>query len=134
MITNIKIFKHCEDFHGSYFDPEPMSQNDCDISIDHTSYNDFINQIIKNANNFFLNVKILQIWQKQGGQTLDITRENYGRRLSNIKICVLLKINGNSSQADMETIMSHHKERIKKSERTKAEVDRVKEIAKWHAK
>jgi hypothetical protein len=136
MISNIKIFKRYEDSHGnaSQNGIEQMSPNDYDISVHHESYNDLVNQINKSVNDIFFDVKILRIWQKQEGQTLDISRDTYERILSRDKLCVLLKVTGNTSQADMETIMKNLKERIENLERTIVRTKGVEETARWHAK
>ena len=94
MISEIKIFKRNEDNHinPSQNGIEPMSLNDKDISVNHKSYNGIVNQINKYVNDIFFDIKILEIWQKQGGQTLEINRDTYERIIPNVKICVLLKV------------------------------------------
>ncbi len=136
MISNIKIFKRYEDSHGgtNYSSTEPLSPKDYDFSISHTSYNILLNQINKSVNELFFEVKVLHLWQKQGGQTLDITSDTYAQILSNVKINVLLKVQGKSSQEDLETIMRHFNERIKNLERMVARSEKVEETARRHAK
>lgn len=130
MFSNIKIFKCYEHHSGT----EPMSLDDYDKSISHTSYSDLVNEINKCVNNNFSDAKVLNTWQKQGNQTLDITSETYGQVLSNVRICILLKVSGNSPQADMETIMTHLDERIKALERAQRRTEGIEEMSRWHAK
>lgn len=137
MISKIKIFIRYEDSHGDSRQNgiEPMSPNEYDISVYHESYNDLQNQINKSVNDIFFHVKLLKIWKKQEGQTLEISRDIYEKILPRDKLYVLLKVTGKTSQEeDINTVMKHFEERIENLERTVAQTQKVEETAKQYAK
>lgn len=129
MYSKIKIFRRFEGQSST----EPMSLNDHDRVINHNSYDDLVEKIRELALENEMKVTITCIWQKQYGETFEITADNHSQIMPDIKICVLFTSSGSSNQADASTLMKHLEERIAILERRERDADKLARLAQKYA-